>query len=317
MTPTRSLVESSLLVGLAVVLFLAAQFLPVVGIAFSFLCPAPLVVMGLRHDLKKSILGAGVAAVLIMFFMGPIGALFFILGFGILGIGLGYLSKRLDHGVEILLYGILISLGSKLVLMVVASKVMGMNPFSIDPVEIENTMNKVFEFYAGKGLSPETIESMKQQMMVTLKMLPMVFPAILTLAASVDCYLSYVISRAVIHRIGSGTLPSLPSFDQWRFPKSIFWAFVVSIVFSLVGIQLGQSSLVFRVGMNLKLLVNMLFLLQGLSVIWYYLSLRGVGKVLRWIVIIFVMFIPFLSTVALGIGIGDMWFDFRSRIRRE
>lgn len=62
--------ESSLLVGLAVVLFLAAQFLPVVGIVFSFLCPAPLVVMGLRHDIKKALLGVAVATGLITIFMG-------------------------------------------------------------------------------------------------------------------------------------------------------------------------------------------------------------------------------------------------------
>ncbi|NLB83864.1 MAG: DUF2232 domain-containing protein, partial [Synergistaceae bacterium] len=51
MSPTRSLVESALLSGLAVVLFLAAQFLPVVGVGFSLLAPAPLVILGLRHDL--------------------------------------------------------------------------------------------------------------------------------------------------------------------------------------------------------------------------------------------------------------------------
>jgi len=315
-TPTRSLVESSLLVGLAVVLFLAAQFLPVVGIGFSFLCPAPLVVMGLRHDFKKALLGVAVATGLVMIFMGPLGALFFLLGFGVLGVGLGQLAKRLHRGVEILLYGILLSLGSKLLLMVIASKVMGVNPFSVDPVEIERMLNKVFAFYAGKGLSQETIESMKQQMMMTLKIIPLVFPALLTLAASVDCYLSYVISGAVIRRIGSGTLPPLPSFSNWRFPKSIFWALLVSILFSMLGMQQGEASLMFRMGMNLKLLINILFLLQGLSVIWYYFSLKGLGSFVRWVAVILVLFVPFLSTIALILGVSDMWFDFRSRIRR-
>ncbi|ADE57536.1 MULTISPECIES: YybS family protein [Aminobacterium] len=317
MTPTRSLVESSLLVGLAVVLFLAAQFLPVVGIVFSFLCPAPLVVMGLRHDIKKALLGVAVATGLITIFMGPIGALFFILGFGVLGVGLGILAKRFTRGVEIILYGILLSLGSKLLLMVIASKVMGVNPFSIDPVEVETMFNKIFAFYAGKGLSPETIESMKQQVMMSLKIIPLVFPALLTLAASVDCYLSYVISSAVIRRVGSGVLPPLPPFSNWRFPKSIFWALLVSMVFSMVGMQQGQTSLLFRMGMNLKLLVNIIFLLQGLSVIWYYLSLKGIGAVVKWIALLLIVFIPFLSNVSLILGVADMWFDFRSRIRRE
>ena len=70
-------------------------------------------------------------------------------------------------------------------------------------------------------------------------------------------------------------------------------------------------------GMNLKLLVNIIFLLQGLSVIWYYLSLKGIGAVVKWIALLLIVFIPFLSNVSLILGVADMWFDFRSRIRRE
>jgi len=144
MTYTRSLVESSLLVGLAVILFLASHFLPVIGVAFSFLCPAPLVILGLRHDLGKSIVGLVAASILVMMILGPVGSIFFTLGFGFLGVGLGFLARKFEAAVDIMLYGILISLGSKLLLMVIASKLTGINPFSLEPAEIKTVIDRVF-----------------------------------------------------------------------------------------------------------------------------------------------------------------------------
>nr|HPJ47692.1 DUF2232 domain-containing protein [Synergistales bacterium] len=73
MDRTRALVESSLLVALSAMLFLAGHFLPIVGMAFSLVCPAPLVVLGLRHSLGRAVLGVAVATVITAAFTGAVG----------------------------------------------------------------------------------------------------------------------------------------------------------------------------------------------------------------------------------------------------
>lgn len=322
MSPTRSLVESSLLAGLAVILFLAAQFLPVIGAAFSLLAPAPLVVLGLRHDLKKSLLGLAIATILTAVFMGPLSSLFFLLGFGVLGAGLGFISKRSTSGVEVMLYGILISLGSKLLLMVIAAKVTGINPFQLDGAEMQGMIDKIFGFYESAGMSGDSLGKVKEQFSHAMTVIPVIFPAILSVAAALDCYLSYRVSAIVLGRLGGATLPPLPTFGEWRFPKSVFGALLASFILTLFPGSEGEWNLPLRIGVNVRMLVNILFLLQGLSLLWYFLgggegSPRRTGRILRPAVIIIAVFIPALSSIAVMAGIGDMWLDFRTRFRRD
>jgi len=317
MTNTRSLVESSLLAGLAVMLFLASHFLPVIGVAFSFLCPAPLVILGLRHNTGHAFAGLLAASILVLMILGPVGALFFVLGFGVLGVGLGYLAKTNESAVEIMMYGILVSLGSKLLLMVIASKLTGINPFSLEPAEMNEIIDKVFGFYSSTGMAGENLEEARAQIKQTLRIIPLVFPAILTMASAVDCYLSYVVSRVVLRRTSSISLPALPGFDHWRFPKNIFWALLVSILLSFAGMSGQEWNMLAKVGTNLRLIINMLFLIQGMSLCWYFLKSRGINRILGVVVLVFMILVPIISQIVILLGIIDLWFDLRSRKRRS
>lgn len=316
MTSTRSLVESSLLVALAVVLFLASNFLPIIGLAFVFFCPAPLVVLGLRHHLKSSILGVMVGTLLVTSFMGVLGGLFFLLGFGILGVGLGYLARKFKSGVDIVLYGIGISLTSKLILMLITIKITGINPFSLDPKEMTQVANQIFDFYQKHNIASENLSSVKEELERTLRLIPLMFPALLTLASTLDSWLSYAISRIVIVRIGKEELPPLPPFGEWRFPKSVFWALVAAVFLSFIGTKFPQPNVFESAGLNLRLIVQVLFLVQGLSLIWFFLSVKRVGKGLRFFLVACSLFLPFFSLLTLLLGITDMWFDLRAKIKR-
>ncbi len=220
---------------------------------------------------------------------------------------------------EVLLYGILLSLGSKLLLMVIAGKITGINPFQLDGAEMQSMIDRIFQFYESTGMSRESLVTVREQFAESIRMLPVIFPTILTMAAALDCYLSYTISGFVLKRIGGNPLPSLPPFSRWRFPKSIFGALVASILLTLCGAQGGEWNFALRAGTNLRLLVNFLFFFQGISLIWYFFS-EGVkipfGRVLRTVVIIATVLVPILSTIALMAGIGDMWLDFRKRFGR-
>ncbi len=310
MNGTKSLVESSLLTGMAVVLFLAARYLPVAGIVLSLLCPAPLVILGLRHRPKMSFVGLVVATAIVALLSGPASAISFCLGFGVLGVGLGILASRLDQAVDIMLYGVVVSLVSKLALMVVLTKMTGVNPFDPDVDQIRATMEKVFSMYGGQDLS-----SVKEQVEQTIKAIPLMFPAMLTMASAVDCLLSYWVSRKVLARIGGIVLPSLPPFAQWRFPKSLLWAFAFSMVILLFEGSL-RDPLLSRVGLNLRLLISMMFMIQGLSLTWDYMEYRSLSRFWRITLAFLIVFIPILSQIAVVLGLTDVWANIRTRYRR-
>ncbi|MGC9489639.1 MAG: YybS family protein [Thermovirgaceae bacterium] len=316
MNRTREVVESSLLVALAVVLFLASYVLPVVGMAFALVCPAPLVVLGLRHSLGRALLGVFVASFLVSVLTGVTGGLFFLLSFGMLGVGLGFFARRLNSSVEILLYGVLVSLAGKLLLMVLIAKITGINPLGLDGGDVNAVMDNVLAVYQRLGMSKEALGVAEEQIRSTLNLLPYVFPALLIMASALDSFLSYVLSRAVMRRIGKGMLPPVPALSYWRFPKNLFWALLVAVLFSMASSIENIPEIIPRIGMNLRILVMILFYLQGLAVAWAYLCHKGVGKVLRYTGVILTLFVPLLTQVTLLLGIIDMWFDLRSRMRR-
>jgi uncharacterized protein YybS (DUF2232 family) len=312
---TRNMVEASLLAGLAAALFLAARFLPVAGIAFSFLCPAPLVVLGLRHSIRFAALGLIAATAIVLMLSGPTGAAFFFLGFGVLGVGLGVLAGRCSRGVDVILYGILVSLGSKILLMVAAKALTGVDPFSMDPKEITEVVDRIFAFYGTFGASSDALSQAREQVMAALRLLPTIFPTILIMASALDCYLSYVVSAAVVRRTG-GDMPSLPSFSEWRFPKSVLGALVVSLLLPFLGQDTEWGLFATKIAINLKMCIHVVFLLQGVSLLWFFLRRWSWKAPFGAIIIVMVVFIPLFSTVAVMAGAGDMWFDVRNRVGR-
>ena len=63
---------------------------------------------------------------------------------------------------------------------------------------------------------------------------------------------------------------------------------------------------------NLKLVLNVFFFLQGLSLLWWWLVRRRVGLVWRGLVVA-VLALPVFWLWLVFLGMGDMLFDLRRR----
>ncbi len=311
------MVESALLSAMGAALFLASNFIPVAGAFLTLLCPAPLVILGLRHSPRNAVLGMVVASLVSFLFLGLQGGLFFFLGFGILGVGLGMLARTRERAVEILFYGIIVSLVSKLALVAVMVKLTGVNPFSFgDQAQIEAMLDKVFDFYARHGMGSAAMEETKRQLLAAFGQLPDLFPALITMASAVDSYLSYSVSRWVAGKVSMAELPPLPAFSQWRFPRSVLWAFLLSVVVSMVAGPKGQGVL-HQASLNLRILIQMLFFIQGLAVAWFFMLRRGLSRGVRYLLAALLVLMPLLSGLTVMAGLLDLWWDFRGRFGGE
>jgi uncharacterized protein YybS (DUF2232 family) len=128
-----------------------------------------------------------------------------------------------------------------------------------------------------------------------------------------DSYINYRLCE-VLQRKHKVTFPPLPSFGDWRFPKSLLWmlAFALALPFLAEG---DDWRLWPMLEYNLKFIVSVFFFLQGLSLVWWGLSKEGVNRFfplpLRVALIIFLS-IPLYTLVA-ALGFGDICLDFRTR----
>ncbi len=306
MTPTRSLTEAALLTGISVMLFWSSA-IPVMGLLLTLLCPVPMVVLGLRHSLRISLVAMVAATILAGMLGGPFSALSYGLGFGVLGVALARFIRRFRSAVEILLAGLLVSLAGKLLTMVCLLALTGINPFAVDAETMQPMIDQVAALYGDS-------EAVRRQLQAVVQAIPLLFPAMLIIASAWDCFLGYWLTQRVMDRIGgSQRIPKLPLFRLWRFPRSLLWAYIAAGLCLLMGQNQEGVTLLTRLGLNLKMVVSLFFLAQGLSVVAFFMERQHWGRGLRWAVIAAVFFIPLASEMASTVGILDQWLDLRVR----
>jgi uncharacterized protein YybS (DUF2232 family) len=309
MTQTRSLAESALLTGLSVLLYIGSN-IPLVGMLLIFLSPVPLVILEMRHDLRRGFLALLAGSLLVAAIEGPVQALSYALGFAVLGLALGRIIELKRSAVEILAVGSAVSLVCKLALAVIMFYVTGLNPMNLDMSGMERAMDMMLKMPVGL----EQAAAMKHQMETMMKVMPLIIPAVFILVSVIDTALCYWISGKVVRRLSHFDLPKLPPFNMWRFHPSVLWAFLAALICLVVGARDPRFAFLTRAGLNLQVLTQFIFVLQGMSLAAWFMDRAGWGRGVRNFVLALVFVIPIFSTIANYTGIFDMCWNLRTHI---
>lgn len=135
-----------------------------------------------------------------------------------------------------------------------------------------------------------------------------ILPAFLLSTALAGSTASVAVGRWLL-RWRTPVPEGLPPFQLWRFPWWVVLGFIVGqglAVLDSLKVPLGMLAVV---GDNLHLFFSNVFLVQGLAVLYYFLTRRPLPALLRVGVLIFAA--VWLSFVIMWLGVLDSWFNFR------
>lgn len=295
MRSVRPTVEGAFLAALTVLLYLASVYIPVLGIFVSFLCPLPVMFLVIRWDVQRGILAACVASILVLILAGPMQALTCLVGFTLLGVVMGVTIRKEYNLFEVIALNTGVSLLSKLVLLGIALLVIGQNPLTESFALLEETIKKTPWITANLPNSQELVGYLR-----------LIIPAVLVVASLFDTTCNFLLGRWVGKKIGL-SFPDIPPFSAFTLPKSVFWVFVLGWILILF----GGSSALGRIGMNVQMVTQFLFLLQGLSLVYYFLGKYIHSKPVRVGILLFLLFQPFFSFLLSWLGVFDVFLDFR------
>lgn len=113
-------------------------------------------------------------------------------------------------------------------------------------------------------------------------------------------------------RIAMGSSGGLGPWLRFRFPDVWIWALIAGITLMVVG---GWQEGIGRVGANLTVFMGSLYVIRGAAVL-FVLSGGPTFRSVLLVVLGLVLASPVLLAGALFAGLGDTWFDLRSRAAR-
>ena len=168
---------------------------------------------------------------------------------------------------------------------------------------LEFAMNGVLQTVRN-GVAPEAVpELFETQVMLFLAVQGLVFPALLGLASLSALGFAWWLFGRVTRSPG----PGLGLLKDFRFNDQMVGVLIIGIISLFL-----SSGTVERVGVNAVVFMGALYALRGAGVV---LFMTGGFSLLGGILLLvgFFLLAPFMVLGAMFIGLGDTWFDLRSR----
>jgi hypothetical protein len=157
--------------------------------------------------------------------------------------------------------------------------------------------------------NPDLAE-VEDQMRQQLDRLPEVGIVALPALLALESLAALGLAWALFHRLSRARIgPPLSRLREFRFNDQLVWGLVVGITL-LVLPALAELR---ETGINLVVFFGALYLLRGFGVLTWFLNPRGL--VLAVLVLVAPLVWPFYCAAAAWFGLGDTWFDWRSRPR--
>lgn len=154
--------------------------------------------------------------------------------------------------------------------------------------------------------------AMVEQMMDSWNQLPDItvsfFPALLALESIAALALAW----GLFHRISRTRLgPPLARLRDFKFGDQLVWGLLAGIVLVVIP-TLGALR---GLGINLIMFFGALYVLRGLGVLAWFIAERRLA--LAILILLALLFTPAVGILALGLGLGDTWVDWRGRARQQ
>ena len=103
----------------------------------------------------------------------------------------------------------------------------------------------------------------------------------------------------------------IPQFTIWVLPEKLFWSAVLGLALWMTGLIFGSGNL-HTAGLNLIIILTVVYSVQGLAIIWYGFEVRGTATWIRVLFVIIVSIIAHIGVVIMALfGLLETWIPLR------
>ncbi len=278
-----------------------------VAVAVNLFTSLPAAFVGMRFGAVSGGVTVVLTALLILLTNGQVPVLMYLIQFGIPGAALPWLLNRgiaWDKATVAVLWAMVtVSICG----LFVASVVAGQSPFTMagDLIgkEIVQTTAVMQEMFAVSDLPVDQRKEVTLALENMADFLQMAYPGIAITVGGLMT-LSLVFLLSVLAR-GRYVIPGR-AFPEWKAPEFLVWILIVA---GFVAVFLDGLPEVFA--LNLLVILLPVYFLQGLAVIDCFFRRKAFSPLFRAVGYLLVTLVNPLPLVVTGLGVFDLWADFR------
>lgn len=303
---TRKITYGAMMIAIFVILLAITTYVPLLGSITIFFAPLPIILYRLQYDRSAAFLVTitGIVSSL----LGGIAMLPFAILFGLLGLVIGDTIKT----EKTKLYTFMAS-GLTILVITIGSYAATILFLGIDVIKemislLQETQEQMLTFMESFGTPPE---GFVEQMQETLDLTVAAIPAAFIIASYSLGLVMVILNLAVAKRLGH-KVPQFPPFRLMKLPTLTVWVYLLILVVPLF-VAIEEESTFFLIVVNASMILRLLFIVQGLSLIHYYMY---EAKLPKWGTVISTVFAILLAPITILLGIIDTGMNIRAWIGR-
>jgi len=302
---SKEIAEGGLFSGIFAVLLILTLYTPL-GLISIYLLPVPTIIFGYRNSSKGGLVVVLVNLLLGQLFAGIYG-LFIGLVTGTVGLAMGVLYRR-NGSIFALIGGGLVTIVNLIFVLAISNFLFKVNIVENIKEYLLQSLNTIEAII--KSADPLLADQAFTAYQDFFNTIEIIIPFMIITFSVLFTMINYSVSRMILNRLGT-KIEGLPPFREWTLPKSVFYYYIITIIAMMT--PLMEQAVFKTIFANLYPLLQILFIIQGLSFVFFYVFQKKKGK--AWQVIASICaFIPLLSQVIHLLGIFDLGLNLRKKL---
>ncbi|BEP30410.1 DUF2232 domain-containing protein [Helicovermis profundi] len=312
---TRTILEISIMAVLSTMFYLAAIYVPLIGYLI-FLTPIFYAIIGIKNGTDKVF--AMIIGSFFMTFMisGFVNAIILVLIGGINGVIFSEIVRHKKNKSTLILSltgGYVLAFSIGIILVQYLTKIDLFTSINSQVLIYKDVINSTFDSLKTIGTYEESlIENMRVGYIASvdqiISVVKMSLPFLLISISALSSLLTATFGYKILRKLNIEVVEE-KKYKDFRYPNHITWGTTLIVVMSFLAIKMGiiNSDIL---SINILLIMMLVFSIQGLSTIFYYMDKKNMNKILKVIFIIVLIFLKPMLVLAL-LGWTDAIFDFR------
>ena len=292
------------------VLFAAYLIIPPLGIFSGILAPFPVAYNRLIHGRAASliVLLGTVASITALF--GVLAGCLYVGMCGMIGFLMPELLLRGFSGSRALFWTTAANILIIVVGYIAYSSVSGFNLQTLISTEISVSLKQALALYEKGGATGEELELIKRSMSTAADMLQRLYPGLVTIMLVVIAGCNLILLKKSAAKTPVKIV--IDDFSTFKNLDFLVWI-LIAVGFSL----LLPDSPITTPALNVLLIITMLYFFQGMAVVSTFITKNAAPALLRIIFYVLLIIQPYLLALIAGIGLFDLWVDFRTPKTQE